>query len=149
METEQPLCGGKLNRRQLAWKSIHPEKCCFCFREHVKPGQKVDQDSWLLKEMFSFLFITIYFLTDNPRKKECGAGWCKHSSALLWGRNSSLLWAKLEFKLAYFWLSSSVVGNSFFIPVLLIKSAHCYLLHSDEGLDWCCDVMFAKFVTFF
>lgn len=31
--------------------------------------------------------------------------------------------------------SSSVVGNSFFIPVLLIKSAHCYLLHSDEGLD--------------
>lgn len=32
-------------------------------------------------------------------------------------------------------LSSSVVGNSFFIPVLLIKSAHCYLVHSDEGLD--------------
>lgn len=32
-------------------------------------------------------------------------------------------------------LGSSVVGNSFFILVLLIKSAHCYLLHSDEGLD--------------
>lgn len=31
--------------------------------------------------------------------------------------------------------SSSVVGNSFFILVLLIKSAHCYLPCSDEGLD--------------
>lgn len=74
METEEPLCGGKLNRRHLAWKSTHPEKRWFCFREHVKPGQKEDQDSWLLKEMFSFLFSTIYFLTDSSRRKESSTG---------------------------------------------------------------------------
>lgn len=56
METEQPLCGGKLNRRHLAWKSIHPEKRCFCFREHVKPGQREDQDS-LATEGNVFFFV--------------------------------------------------------------------------------------------
>lgn len=150
METEQPLCIGKPNRRHLAWKSIHPLKCYFCFKEHVKPGQREDQDSLATEEnVFFFGQRNLFF---NWQLSEKGVQ-CRVKQTVIStppGEEQLITAGKARVQACLFLaLSSSVVGNSFFILVLLIKSTRHYLLCSDEGLDWCCDVIFAKFVTFF
>lgn len=88
--------------------------------------------------MFSFLVRAIYFLTDNSQIKECNVQAVIYTPP---GEEQLITTSKVRVQACLFLaLIPSVVGNSFFILVLLIKSKHCYWLCSDEGLDWCCDV---------
>lgn len=122
----------------------------FFFRECSNLWQRGDQDSLTTEENILFFSQNNLLLLNWQPLEEVQ---CRVKQTVLCsplGEEQLITTGKAGVQACLFLaLSSSVVGNSFFILVLLIKSAHCYLLSSDEGLDWCCNVIFAKFVAFF
>lgn len=121
----------------------------FFFRKCVNPGQRGDQDSLTTAENILFFSQNnLLLLNWQPFEVQCRAKQTVLHGPL--GEEQLITTARAGVQACLFLaLSSLVVGNSFFILVLFIKSAHCYLFSSDEGLDWCCNVIFAKFVAFF
>lgn len=108
----------------------------FFFRECSNLWQRGDQDSLTTEENILFFSQNNLLLLNWQPLEEVQ---CRVKQTVLrspLGEEQLITTGKAGVQACLFLaLSSSVVGNGFFILVLLIKSAHCYLLSSDEGLD--------------
>lgn len=143
------LCG---NQTAVVWWETEEKAPCLekaFIHKLLKPckGQRKESAfNGYWRKCFLFWSEQSIFLTDNSQIKECNVQAVIYTPP---GEEQPISTSKVRVQACLFLaLSPSVVGNSFFILVLLIKSKHCYWLCSDEGLDWCCDVCQICYILF-